>query len=332
MIGIPYVGSFQQGHFFRSADPITLAWRKIEQFGTSDSLSRIATRLGGDPSNAHVGSLRIRQALELRNSARQASALTRPLLLYYCALNLLRGILGVTKGGMGDPFHGATYVSDPSLLDCKAKIKTSGTLLEVQKKLFGQDLAGKEISLLQCLAQMPELLSDFPLLLRGSNDIAVVKINAIMQGAMSLRFMISDCTAQQFKDHWTEYFHWFKDLCRLDDTNEFTLIVNQNFADENEISVFCQKHLLTDLFIRHDPLWFDHVQRERLIMTGRIMPYVAMLFILSNVARYEPEKLDDVMRQPTDLAYVLNTAINNVDLHFPQVVLSRVSGKNVYFI
>lgn len=328
---LSYIGSFQSGIILRSAEPTALAWRKIEQLGTIDSLGRIATHFGGDPNAAHLGSLRTRQAIELRNSARGASPLTQPLLLYYSTLNLIRAVLGVTKHGMGHPSHGARYVSAQSILDCKAAIAKRGTLPEGQIVLYGQDLVGQEITLLQCLAQMPELIPEFKLLERGPSDVASVVVTSFIGGETKLKFGIDDCTADQFNEKWQEYFPWFKDLCSLDPDEKFTLVVDQKFTSDKEVSAFCRDKMLTDLFIRQDAVWFDHVSRDRLLMTGRLMPYLTMLFILSNLARYEPEKLDEAMRQPTDLAYALNTAINNVDLYFPQLLLSRLWGQNVYF-
>jgi len=328
---IQYVGSFQNGVLYRSADPTGMPWRKIEQIGTTDNLLRLAGLWGGKPENVPSASLRIRQAIELRNSSKELSPLTRPLMLYYSALNLMRGLLSVTKAGMGKPGHGAKYVSAPQLLDCKAVIGKSGTLSEGQKSFFGQDLVGQEVTLLHCLAQMQELSGEFTLLQRGHSDIAVVRVESFIQGDTKLVFNVQECAPETFRADWEKMFPWFEDLCSLSHDSDFTLVTKERFADDSQVAQFCNKHLLSDRFTRQDPLWFDHVIRERLILAGATTPYLIMLFILSNVARYEPEKLDDVMRLPTDQAYVVNTAINNVDVLFPQSVLSVVYGRNVYF-
>jgi len=328
---LQYVGSFQQGTHFRSADPIAYSWRKLEQLGTLDNLGRIAGLWHGNSDLIRVGSLRVRQAIEFRNAAKGVSSLTRPLLLYYCVLNLLRAVMSITRDGMGHPGHGARYESSADLLDCRAVIGKKGTIVEGHKGLYGQELGGQEVTLLHCLAQMPELKSDFGLIGRGSSDIAGVRVNSFIHGDTKLTFEVQGCAPEEFKERWQIMLPWFKDVCHLDHESAFTLLTNQRFANDEQVSEFCSRHLLSDLFLRQDAFWYDHVSRERLLIHGRITPYVLMLFILSNVARYEPEKLDDVMRQPTDLAYVLNSAINNVDLFFPQLLLSKVYGKNIYF-
>jgi hypothetical protein len=62
--------------------------------------------------------------------------LTRPLLLYYAALNLTRGLMLPFLGRMGPEHHGLRFVEGESLLDCGAKVaKGGGTFGEFARSL-----------------------------------------------------------------------------------------------------------------------------------------------------------------------------------------------------
>jgi hypothetical protein len=178
-----YVGSFQDRRYvFRVGDQRAAVWREVERVGTIESLNRAAARTGADSKAAMLGSLRIRQAVELQRAAANTSQLTRPLLLYYSCLNLIRGMLSVQSGGMGKPRHGAAFKSAGSLLDCGAKLDKDGEgTIPRLVQLYGgnsKDLAGLEVSLQDCLAEIPELKRDFTLIPGSVSNVAWVDLSA----------------------------------------------------------------------------------------------------------------------------------------------------------
>jgi hypothetical protein len=69
------------------------------------------------------------QALEIRSAAQSATLLTKPLLMYYSFLNLLRGVMAVDDDLALTKGHGLKYYSGPSLFDNAAVVNT-GTFAE----------------------------------------------------------------------------------------------------------------------------------------------------------------------------------------------------------
>lgn len=327
---LPWSGSFQNGRVFHSGEPLATVWRHVERFGTIESMTRVATKWS-DPSKANVASLRVRQAVELRRSSRDASVLTRPLMLYYAMLNLTRSVMATPSGEFGSPTHGLSYVAGSSLLDCAAKTNSKGTFVQFVSSLgYKDDLAKHRLTLRDLLAQIPELRRDFPLFGRGDAAVATVRVKAFMKGDMLMSFSVPGVSEDDFRRDWETFFPWMKDVCELR-SKAFTLRVKDPPRTYEAISAFCESKLLSDLRLRNDAVWFDHVARDGVVLLPRPAPYLAAMFILSNVSRYEPELLAEPTRELTDVGYALTTFLDNAERFFPQLILDRLYGTRVFF-
>jgi YaaC-like Protein len=331
---IPLIGSFQKGNIFRSGDPQAAVWRYMERIGTVDNLTRMAISNGHEPTNARVASLRVRQAVELRKASRGTSPLTRPILLYYSALNLARGTLMTQIGHMGEPGHGLNYQGAETLLSCGARAKKKGgTFVEFSEALHGPKIAdyqNKLITLRDVLATIPELASDFALLKAGTRSTAYVEVSSGMRGPMTLRYHLDSVNEDDFAARWQEMLPWLASECEI--TAPFTLTFKVHPKDESEVAERCKKYLLHDLQWRDNAVWHDHVVGNDITLFTRPSAYLAALFILSNVCRYEPELMDDATRDPTDLAYVINTFLDHVERYFPQLILEALYGIGMFFL
>ena len=122
----PYFGSFQRGQIFDLGEPSAAAWREVERIGTTDNLARIACSKDLQHVDVRTAALRIRQAVEFRRLSRIASPLEKPLLQYYAALNLVRGLLLAHAGDFGGNSHGLKYEAGPTLLSSAAIVPMKG--------------------------------------------------------------------------------------------------------------------------------------------------------------------------------------------------------------
>ena len=102
-------------------------------------------------------------------------------------------------------------------------------------------------------------------------------------------------------------------------------------SSEREIADICGKYLLRDLRSREDPVWFDYVNDRLVGQLHRIGTYLAALFVLSNVNRYEPELLDNASSARSDLGFFLSTFLDAAERFLPQLVLEVVEGP-MYFV
>ena len=164
---IPFGGSFQKGTLYRKGSSLESSWKHLQRIGTIDNLARVAEKNGVDKSFSSKASLRIRQGIEFRESSVDVSILTKPLLLYFSVLNLVRGILFALCGDIGSPSHGLRYVAGDSLLSCTATIKKNGTYPKLLETLQVPDRAviiGSNYTLEDYLLLIPELQQEVSLL------------------------------------------------------------------------------------------------------------------------------------------------------------------------
>jgi YaaC-like protein len=332
---LEYVGSFQDRRFTsRTGNPLHAIWREIARIGTTDNLARTAVARGVAPSSVTTASLRFQQGIELRNAAIGAGALSRPLLLYYSCLNLLRGTLLVFNAGMGQPLHGATFKQAADIFACAAEIGAKGTISQMLA-IFGKpssETKGQRFTVEECLAQMTELRRDYDLLgFSRSRAVVPVHVHAFMSGRLELTYFIPSMASVEFSDGWRQLLPWFADTFELHPTKEKTLVAKAPHRSYEVASSFCQEHLWADMHVREEPVWFDQLSRDGAALLPRIMPYVLFLFILSNVCRYEPEILNSVLSETSDRAFVLTEAINACERYFPQLLLSLSFGTTIYF-
>ena len=91
-------------------------------------------RLSPRKSRRQDGARR-KDTVELWKVSREATVLTRPLLLYYSMLNLVRGVMLPRLGTFGEPSHGLSFTSASTLLDCKATVTKNGTFRRFAESL-----------------------------------------------------------------------------------------------------------------------------------------------------------------------------------------------------
>jgi hypothetical protein len=302
----------------------------VARMGSVDRLSEHATRMGYATTVVRRASLKIQQAIELRSAASGTSALTKPLLLYYSALNLARGTLLAHLGDMGIPRHGLAYVAGPTLLECKAKV-CDGTFLKFAQLLGTPPelLDRKEYTLRDLFAVIPEMLNEFQLLRSGESSCVFVTVRAIINGPTTLFFSVPDLDEATFERDWKTLFPWMADVC--DHSAPFTLKLKVQGLQVPLVAEFCRTRLIPDLRRREDALWFDHRVTPGVALLQRLPAYIAVLFILSNISRYEPEVLDEPTSKLTDLGCFLNSFLDNAERFVPQLFLELSQGRPMFF-
>ncbi len=329
-MSIPFFQSFQTGHTFRKGDPHAAAWKFIKRIGTIDNLRRISEASNTSTEIAEVASLRIRQAIELHEAAANTSTLTRPLLLYYCALNLVRGALIARHGEAGAATHGMRYKAGQDLLACTAEISKAGTFPKLVESMWGghaESAKQQTISLKDALSQIPELRHEFHLVGITKCGVAEVHIEAFINAPTELKYFIPGVDAKDFEMNWQSLLPWMADKCQHSGDMKLALITPLH--NPEALQQFCNTHLWRDLQPRQSPVWFDQVAHPSAVLLPRVASYLAGLFILSNVSRYEPEILMPAV-EPTNLAFVIESFLDCAERSIPLLVIELLEGP-VYF-
>lgn len=318
------------GRTYRKGDPHAAAWKFIKRIGTLDNLRRIALESGSSTDIAEVASLRIRQAVELHEASRNTSTLTRPLLLYYCTLNLVRGALLARHGEAGASTHGMRYQAGPDLLTCTAEISKAGTFPKLIESIWGghaQATKNQTISLKEALSQIPELRHEFHLIDIAEPLVAEVHVNASVNAPTELKYYFGGVDARSFEKNWALLLPWMVDKCHH--CGEMTLGLIEPLHTPEALQVFCNTHLWRDLQWRQTPVWFDQVAHLPCTLLPRVASYLAGLFILSNVSRYEPEILMPAV-EPTNLAFVIESFLDCAERSIPLLVIELLEGPTYF--
>ncbi len=329
-IKIPFFQSFQAGRVYRNGDPQAAAWKFVKRVGTLDNLRRIAEISHSSPQIAKVASLRIHQALELHEAAKNTSTLTRPLLLYYCALNLVRGALLARHGEAGASRHGMSYKAGTDLLSCTAEISKSGTFPKLVESIWGGHLETKKnhtITLKQALAQIPELRHEFNLIGITESTLAEVHVEAFSNAPTVLRYHLPGVNAEDFQNNWQSLLPWMAEQCQH--YGEMCIALKTPLHKPEALQEFCNRHLWRDLQLRQNPVWFDQVALPSVTLLPRVASYLAGLFILSNVSRYEPEILMPAI-EPTNLSFFIESFLDCAERSIPLLVIELLEGPTYF--
>ncbi len=122
---------------------------------------------------------------------------------------------------------------------------------------------------------------------------------------------------------------WLADVCEFE--GPYTLRTKVEVRHAAVLAEFCRIYLVPELRRREDALWFDHRETPGVTLLPRLPAYLAALFILSNVSRYEPQFLDEPTTGLTNLGYFLNTFLDNAERFVPQLVLELAHGRPLFF-
>ncbi len=333
---IPLFGTFQNGTRIANGAPTEAAWREVRRLGTIDNLSKIAATKGYDPALAGFAATRVDQALELYQSSKGLSLLSRPIPLYYAALNLLRGMMLAAFGDQGGKSHGLTFNLGSSLLQCNASATKGGTFPTLLNRLAPPATADvpqpiRDYSLERVFRSTEQLWRHFDLLGPAPPLFARVTVTAFRSGRVKMRYDATGISSDEFRERWRTALPWMADQC-CDASEPFT-IETTSVMDPNVGPLeFCRQHLVVDLDEMSSPLWFDDFLADADdCRVSRLPRYLLGLFILSNVARYEPELLAEPSRRSTDLRFFVEAFLDDAALRVPQLVLQTVEGRLYLF-
>ncbi len=150
-------------------------------------------------------------------------------------------------------------------------------------------------------------------------------------GHTTLQYFLHDVEDADFRDRWKNIIPWFADLCEPG-TAHLTLRLKESLKGDDAVAEFCDTYLIHHLHYRDVPLWYDDRADLGTPTMPRLAACVAALFILSNHCRYEPEPLDAASREPSDVAYFLDTFLDSAERYIPQMLLDFVYGNKTFFV
>jgi hypothetical protein len=191
---------------------------------------------------------------------------------------------------------------------------------------------GHTVALKTALANIVEINDDYSSLRVGASSVRNVYVDAKMNGAVSLRFLIPQDQVQDFRGRWGTQFPRLAEVCDLE-TEGAVLIVKSEVdtSSYDSIASFCYDRLANDMVFGEVPLWHTIDESQVEGRWPRLANYFIALFILGSIARYEPESMLDVVAPDSEMGWFLARFMKVAERYFPQHMLNWIGISPVYF-
>jgi hypothetical protein len=279
--------------------------------------------------------VRVRQAVEFREAARNISILTRPLPLYYSSLNLLRGFIALGQGVKpSKKSHGLTFIgeNEANFFAMGAKF-CDGTFTEFLKAREVPYERDTEITLGQALSRIVEIANNISPSC-GPHEVFRVDVEAWYSGKIRLHFRCPPGQEEFFATDWPEWFPLIKDICSLDHTGAVLIVDKRKDAISGREGIvdFLHQNLEVNLSSYEDPAWFAIRHRESKFNLPREALYFIGAFILSSAVRYKPESLLAISDPDSETGWIVARFLNAAERYFPHLLLNWGSSTVSLFL
>ena len=333
-LNLSHIGSYQRGGVLVETErPVDEAWRRIARLGTHDYIGELSPDKPDINWERHkqYSIVRIHQSIEFRASAGAGSLLSRPLPLYYSFLNLIRATLSIVPEIIPKPQHGLKQKTGSSLWECAAEIHP-GTFTDLLDWLGVPWKKGTTLSLKQCLSRTPEVSRSFASPKRGKPNVCPVTVRSRTSGEVKFLLDPDLIEVETFQANWM---HWYPKLAQRFKLSEggSDLYLSDAILPKSyeEVCSICEELLVPRLTLGSSAIWFLEREDNAPILMPRLAQYLAAMFILGSLVRYEPELLDEAGRAASEDGWFLDEFLSAAERFFPQLILERIYQRPFYF-
>jgi len=330
--GFFHIGSFQYPHRFESENPLEEVWSRVARFGAIDYIMNNLNpeKIDIDWDNyVNYAIIRVKQAVEFRESAQNATLLTKPLALYYSFLNLTRGFLALGPEIMPSSAHGLQFIKGDSLFSSSAKL-TKGTFTEYLSAFGFNWEKETKISLEEAFARIVEIHQDFISLKQYNSFVFPVRVQTKTGGPV---YIDPISPHKEFPENWDRDFPSLKEKCSLEeDDQEFVVDDKDVCENRDSISKFLHENLLNDLIYNSfDSPWYLIRNLDSSISFSRVSYYYIAIFILGSIVGYEPELMLESNRLDSEMGWFLDKFLKKAERFFPQLKIGEQCQTTIYF-
>lgn len=332
-LGMKYTGSFQSATArYNSENPLEEVWSRVAQIGSTEFVRAIFRPEKPENWDAVISYsvVRIRQAVEFREAARQSTLLTSPLPLYYSFLNLLRALMALGAEVLPEKGHGLKFTLGRTLLESSASV-CKGTFKDYLSSVNASSEDGLALTLEDALSRIIEIAPDYSALVgRNLGSLAVrIRVDANMDGEVLLRFPGG---LETFRTTWADEFPALSSDCTLEPQGNVLRVADHVARDAyTAICNFCSSHLEPELRYNEEPYWYLIRHTNSALTFPRPAYYFVGMYILGNVVRYEPELMLEVTQPDSRLGWFLKRFVRLAERYYPQLMLRWLHNREIYF-
>ena len=329
---LSYSGSFQDGIHLTTENPLEEIWSFLALYGSEEYLREKVTDAKNKDALADYVAVRIRQAIGLREAAREATLLTSPLTLYYSVLNLTRACMAIREEILESKHHGLIFKQDPQILLSRAKV-TEGTFSQYLKTAGYAGKKGVQISLLDCLSRIIEISNEYSMVAGNPSCACSVWVEAWQSGKTVLHFYPDEVGGEQhFRARWEVEYPGLAPFCELESSGGCKLKIKADKEpnSQQDVASLCSQILEVNLIQTVQPKWFIVRQTNPDLAWPRPAYYFAALFILGNIVRYQPELMYQVTSTHSKWDWFFRRFMVAAERFFPHLMFNWIH-KTVYF-
>lgn len=340
-------------------------WRYLDLFFQMGNIERRA----GSPKRANLINLYFRQGKEYYQTSKEATVLTKPMLLYYGMLNLSKALIllrdpNVTPDNF--QFHGLTTkprrgsrpvtrrslltlrcrVSGgvfPNLLRCEAKDRYSIRTIRGPIDVI-EDITAHFPRQLQLAGESVYLVSEIIALIPELSQLVVDNTKIQPRMARILDFWLVRPTPERVVPNMPSA----AKLVIMHDNQERTKETIRSFDKRKILRHWKFKEDSLNVFIyeiasMQNTYYYPHIRetlfgekfglfdsRTRMELPEIIMHYLLM-FILGDAARYKPDLWCKMMENRVNERIIIETFLNTSEIKFPLLLLQELRDELIYF-
>jgi YaaC-like Protein len=326
------IGSYQSGQVISTESPLEEAWASVSKYGSGE-YSNITLKPVSNTKNwnkcVSYASVRVRQAIELRKASNTASLLTSSIPLYYAFLNVLRALLALGPEVIPKPSHGLRFIESPDIFDSKAKL-SKGSFTDYLDILQIPWTKDDEITLKDCFLSIPEL---------GEHSLDYFGRNGYTS-EVALKGFIGDKQAElvffspvdDFDTQWEAHYPNLAAHCTLSEENKNVLLLSKEHSESYEtISRWASTHLLPRLYLSETSIWHCISEKDHPKSLPRSCYYYIGAFILSNIARYQPELLLTMTEPDSMYKWIVERFLKHAERYYPQLKMMEWNDCQIYY-
>ncbi|HXH93563.1 MAG TPA: YaaC family protein [Thermoanaerobaculia bacterium] len=332
MAGLKYIGSLHRVRRVRTDEPLQALWQ--EWLKLSDDQYLKERWIGSTPDQRLAVTTNIRQAHEYRAASKATSLLTRPVLVYYSALNLAKAAIHLKTEAPPPDHHGLMKPeAADDILDIAAKVN-NGAFRSLSDLLGMTTTIGQRLTLRNFIGSIVELRCDVSDYFKIRPTITPVYPDIFMDGTIRLLLKPSDLSVATVEEaieilrKQTTLFDDFHSL-RFQDV---MLENNKIRADElkSKGAALIEKHL--DVSVFEDPRYYVNIAPEEQRIPAA-PAYLVALFLLSCLVRYWPAHVQRFITTPeTRVAWFVETLCATAERVLPNLLLDLIAGYRTRFV
>ena len=279
------------------------------------------------------------QAFEYREAAKNSTDHTKPLLLYYCFMNLTKAVLAALEYDDISPYHGLKRPSvKPENLRESTVLVDDGVFMSMAKYLNIEIPRDFVVKIDRVLSRIPELKTVYEYSYKTKSEVIIPKVRVAVNGQFIINIPRWQLHApNDFKSNWKTLFPGLREMFDLSgsDDRDFILKMKSDLLpDKND----------KDNFIRTTgSRLFDYNASVSGFVPGLIMDsedynwpkvcfYYVILYFLSMIVRYEPDTwYQSVVDDEKGEIWIMSKFCKIAKRVFPNLLYNMLFGSDTVF-